>query len=47
MDWARILPIIVGNILQNPAQMRLPKYDHMIETFPSDRNGLIANTHGP
>src|SRR5260221_4703918 len=22
---------------QNPAQVRLPKYDHVVETFPSDR----------
>ena len=31
-------PIIIGNILpKDPAQMRLPKYDHVVETFPSER----------
>jgi hypothetical protein len=31
-------PIIVGNILpKNPAQVRLPKYDHVVETFPAER----------
>jgi hypothetical protein len=31
-------PIIIGNILpKDPTQMRLPKHDHVVETFPSDR----------
>jgi hypothetical protein len=31
-------PIIIVNILpKDPTQMRLPKYDHVVETFPSDR----------
>ena len=31
-------PIIVGKILpMDPTQMRLPKHDHVVETFPSDR----------
>jgi hypothetical protein len=30
--------IIVGDILpKDPAQVRLPEYDHVVETFPSDR----------
>src|SRR5262245_865795 len=29
--------IIRGIPTQNPAQVRLPEYDHMVETFPSDR----------
>ena len=30
--------IIIGDILpKDPAQVRLPKYDHVVETFPSDR----------
>ncbi len=30
--------IIIGGILaQDPTQVRLPKYDHVVETFPSDR----------
>src|SRR5262249_4679876 len=29
--------IICGIPTQNPAQVRLPKYDHVVETFPSDR----------
>src|SRR5215467_486117 len=29
--------IIRGIPTQNPAQVRLPKYDHVVETFPSDR----------
>src|SRR5262249_2919905 len=30
--------IIIPSIpTQNPAQVRLPKYDHVVETFPSDR----------
>jgi hypothetical protein len=30
--------IIIGGILaKDPAQVRLPKYDHVVETFPSDR----------
>src|SRR5262249_238289 len=29
--------IIRGIPTQDPAQMRLPKYDHVVETFPSDR----------
>src|SRR5262245_40519862 len=33
--------IIRGILAQDPAQLRLPKYDHVVETFPSDR------THQP
>jgi len=30
--------IIIGSILpKGPAQVRLPKYDHVVKTFPSDR----------
>src|SRR5262245_2589935 len=29
--------IIRGIPTQNPAQVRFPKYDHVVETFPSDR----------
>ena len=30
--------IIIGGILaKHPAQVRLPKYDHVVETLPSDR----------
>src|ERR1700746_475530 len=29
--------IIRGIPTQDPAQVRLPKYDHVVETFPSDR----------
>src|SRR5262249_49954029 len=30
--------IIIPSIpTQNPAQVRLPKYDHVVEAFPSDR----------
>ena len=30
--------IIIGRILpKDPAQVRLPKYDHVVETFRSDR----------
>src|SRR5260370_27627001 len=29
--------IIRGIPTQNPAQVRLPEYDHVVETFPSDR----------
>src|SRR6266576_1260501 len=29
--------IIRGIPTQDPAQMRLPEYDHVVETFPSDR----------
>jgi hypothetical protein len=30
--------IIIGGILpKDPAQVRFPKYDHVVETFPSDR----------
>jgi hypothetical protein len=30
--------IIIGGILaKDPAQVRLAKYDHVVETFPSDR----------
>jgi hypothetical protein len=30
--------IIIGGICaKDPAQVRLPKYDHVVETFPSDR----------
>src|SRR5262249_9172767 len=29
--------IIRGIPPQDPAQVRLPKYDHVVETFPSDR----------
>ena len=32
-----IIRIIRGIPTQNPAQVRLPKYDHVVETFPSDR----------
>jgi hypothetical protein len=31
------LIIIAGILRQNPAQVTLPKYDHVVETFPSDR----------
>ena len=32
------LLIIIGNILpKEPAQVRLPEHDHVVETFPSDR----------
>ena len=31
-------PIVIGGILpKDPTQVRLPKYDHVVETFPSDR----------
>src|SRR6266566_9588296 len=29
--------IIRGIPTQDPAQVRLPEYDHVVETFPSDR----------
>src|SRR6266481_3079908 len=29
--------IIRGIPTQDPAQVRLPQYDHVVETFPSDR----------
>src|SRR5215831_19476704 len=29
--------VIRGIPTQDPAQVRLPKYDHVVETFPSDR----------
>jgi hypothetical protein len=30
--------IIIGGIpAQDPAQMRLPEYDYVVETFPADR----------
>src|SRR5215510_8593576 len=29
--------IIRGIPTQDPAQVRLPKYNHVVETFPSDR----------
>src|SRR5262245_51749953 len=29
--------IVRGIPTQDPAQVRLPKYDHVVETFPSDR----------
>jgi hypothetical protein len=29
--------IISGKLAQDPAQMRLPEHDHVVETFPSDR----------
>src|SRR5215472_3654633 len=29
--------VIRGIPTQNPAQVRFPKYDHVVETFPSDR----------
>src|SRR5262249_44783830 len=29
--------LIRGIPTQDPAQVRLPKYDHVVETFPSDR----------
>src|SRR5262245_47377702 len=29
--------IVRGIPAQDPAQVRLPEYDHVIETFPSDR----------
>src|SRR5262249_11196513 len=28
--------IIRGILAQDPAQVRLPEYDHVVETFPSD-----------
>src|SRR5204862_4147887 len=31
--------IIRGIPTQDPAQVRLPKYDHVVETFPADRPG--------
>jgi hypothetical protein len=45
MEWSILVqramnagPIAIGGILaENPAQVRLPKYDHVVETFPSDR----------
>jgi hypothetical protein len=31
-------PIVISGILaENPTQVRLPKYDHVVETFTSDR----------
>src|SRR6266704_206997 len=29
--------IISGKLAQDPAQVRLPEHDHVVETFPSDR----------
>ena len=29
--------IISGKLVQDPAQVRLPEHDHVVETFPSDR----------
>src|SRR5262249_5214552 len=29
--------IIRGILAQDPAQVRLPEHDHVVETFPSDR----------
>jgi hypothetical protein len=45
MEWGILVQramnprfIIIRRIpTQDPAQMRLPKYDHVVETFPSDR----------
>ena len=31
------LIIIAGILAEDPAQVRLPKHDHVVETFPSDR----------
>jgi hypothetical protein len=28
--------IISGILVQDPAQVRLPEYNHVVETFPSD-----------
>src|SRR5438128_12492582 len=45
MEWGILLQramnarfiIIRGILTQDPAQVRLPEYDHVVETFPADR----------
>src|SRR5262249_9396216 len=39
--------IIRGIPVQDPAQVRLPKYDHVVETFPSDRTDQPLEVHIP
>ena len=31
-----LVQIISGILVQDPAQVRLPEYNHVVETFPSD-----------
>jgi hypothetical protein len=37
--------IINGILAQDPAQVRLPEHDHVVETFPSDR-AIRLSTYG-
>src|SRR5262245_32882596 len=45
MEWSILVQrsmnarsIVIGSVLaQDPPQVRLPEYDHMVETFPADR----------